>query len=77
MLGVLNKSCIYCGDNKRIGLDRLDNNKGHTKDNTVPCCYDCNCAKNINFTFDEMKILGQTIRKIKENRKIALSRPQK
>lgn len=68
MLEVMNKPCIYCGDTNKVGLDRLDNNKGHTKDNTVPCCYDCNCAKNINFSFDEMKVLGQTIRKIKQSR---------
>ena len=24
------------------GLDRLDNNKPHNRDNVVPCCWDCN-----------------------------------
>lgn len=28
------------------GLDRLDSNKGHTLDNVVPCCFECNTAKN-------------------------------
>lgn len=28
------------------GLDRVDRNKGHTKDNVVPCCLECNQAKN-------------------------------
>ncbi len=60
----------YCGDTNRIGLDRIDNSKGHTKDNTVPCCYECNCARNNNFSFEEMKILGKTIKQIKESRKI-------
>lgn len=27
------------------GLDRLDNTKGHSRDNVVPCCKDCNLAK--------------------------------
>jgi len=27
------------------GIDRLDNNKSHTKDNIVPCCKYCNFAK--------------------------------
>ena len=50
-------------------IDRIDNSKGHTKDNTVPCCYECNCARNNNFSFEEMKVLGKTIKQIKENRK--------
>ena len=69
MLEVMVKPCIYCGDTHRIGLDRIDNSKGHTKDNTVPCCYECNCARNNNFSFEEMKVLGKTIKQIKENRK--------
>lgn len=27
------------------GIDRIDSNKGHTKDNIVPCCKYCNFAK--------------------------------
>lgn len=67
---ITNKPCVYCGDTHRVGCDRIDNTKGHTKDNVVPCCYECNCAKNSNFTYDEMLLIGETIRKIKQNRKI-------
>lgn len=28
------------------GLDRVDNTQGHNKNNIVPCCRDCNIAKN-------------------------------
>lgn len=66
---ILAKNCVYCGDDKRIGCDRIDNSKGHTKDNVVPCCVECNTARNNNFTFEEMKILGETIRKIKHSRR--------
>lgn len=66
---IINKPCIYCGDTNRIGCDRIDNSKGHTIDNVVPCCYECNCARNNNFSFEEMKILGESIRKIKNARK--------
>lgn len=65
---ILSKPCIYCGDTHRIGCDRIDNSKGHTKDNVVPCCYECNCARNSNFSMEEMKIIGKAIRKVKENR---------
>ena len=68
MLEIMSKPCIYCGDINRIGCDRIDNNKGHTKDNVVPCCVDCNKARNDNFTFEEMKILGKAIREIKLSR---------
>jgi hypothetical protein len=65
---IFKKRCIYCGDDKRVGCDRIDNNRPHTKDNVVPCCIECNMARNNNFTFDEMKIIGETIRKVKEKR---------
>jgi len=65
---IMHKPCVYCGDTHRIGCDRVDNNKGHTKDNVVPCCYECNTVRNNNFTYEEMKILGKTIKEIKSNR---------
>lgn len=68
VLDLCKKPCIYCGDTKRIGLDRKDNSIGHTKDNVVPCCYDCNCARNNNFTHEEMLIIGKAIKKIKQIR---------
>ena len=51
-------------------IDRLDNSKGHTKDNVVPCCIECNTARSDNFTFEEMKVIGKSIRKIKKDRKL-------
>lgn len=66
---ILTQKCVYCGDDKRIGCDRIDNNKGHTADNVVPCCVECNTARNNYFTYEEMKMLGKVIRKIKCNRK--------
>lgn len=66
---IMTKPCYYCGDTHRIGCDRIDNSKGHTKDNVIPCCYDCNCARNNNFSVEEMKVIGKAIKQVKENRK--------
>ena len=53
---------------KKLGCDRIDNSKGHTYDNGAMLATLCNCARNNNFSFDEMKILGKTIKKIMEDR---------
>lgn len=67
---IITKCCVYCGDNKRVGCDRVDNSKGHFIDNVVPCCYDCNVARANNFSFDEMKVIGESIKKVKEARQV-------
>lgn len=62
------QNCYYCGakpNNKKShknpkycdpfiynGLDRVDNTKGHQKDNVVPCCWECNEWK-ANYTKDK------------------------
>lgn len=65
---IFSKPCIYCGDSYRVGADRLDNTKGHTKENIVPCCFECNCAKNDNFSYEEMLIIGKAIAYVKAQR---------
>jgi hypothetical protein len=62
------KGCAYCGDKENVGLDRIDNSIGHVMSNVVPCCYSCNCARNDNFSHDEMKHLGKVISEIKRKR---------
>jgi hypothetical protein len=61
---LLNKNCHYCNIEpsnlldktyyaiKYNGVDRKDNNKGYTLENSVPCCRMCNIAKNKN-TYEE------------------------
>lgn len=34
--------CYYCTKPKAMGLDRLDNDKGHESSNVVPACSSCN-----------------------------------
>jgi hypothetical protein len=66
---ILSKPCTYCGSTDFVGCDRVDNSKGHIKTNVVPCCVVCNMVKGNNFNFEEMKIIGDVIREIKEKRK--------
>lgn len=65
---IIRKPCVYCGDTRRVGADRIDSSKGHTKDNVVPCCVECNQVKGDMFSYEEMLVLGKTIREIKEKR---------
>ena len=65
---IINKKCEYCGDDKNIGCDRIDNSICHIKTNVVPCCYTCNVVRNNIFTAEEMKELGKTIAIIKSKR---------
>lgn len=61
------QKCIYCGFSS-VGLDRKDNTLGHTIENCVPACKECNIARMNNFSHKETFILGQAIRKIKLSR---------
>jgi 5-methylcytosine-specific restriction endonuclease McrA len=61
-------NCVYCGSppmgvrtHKNLngdflfnGLDRVDNSKGYTLKNVVPCCKQCNIAKR-GLTVEEFK----------------------
>ena len=58
-----NTTCHYCGDKiVGIGIDRLDNKLGYTKENTVPCCTTCNNMKYIydhDFFINHITIISQ------------------
>jgi hypothetical protein len=64
----LSKPCVYCGFDS-CGFDRKDNSLGHTNNNCVPCCIECNNGRMNNFTHEEFFIIGEAIRQIKINRK--------
>lgn len=41
-----NGNCFYCNEPVNgVGLDRVDNSIGYTKENTVNCCFMCNRMK--------------------------------
>jgi len=64
---ILGTPCFYCGY-PSTGFDRIDNQKGHTLENCLPACMECNVARMDNFTHEEMKIIGLAIKQVKDNR---------
>lgn len=58
---IINMNCHYCNAMPKIsmgyrhnGIDRVDNTKGYTSVNVVPCCKWCNQAKST-MTLEEFK----------------------
>lgn len=51
-LEIMEQDCHYCGDDYKIGIDRIDSNTGYIKNNCVPCCAMCNRMKSI-FLYDD------------------------
>lgn len=47
--------CYYCGSHLELGLDRIDNNQGHTKSNVLSCCKLCNNTKRHIFSPEDFK----------------------
>ena len=57
------KPCHYCGGEiKTIGLDRVENLKGYSLDNVVPCCFTCNTMK-MQLSLDMFLAHVETIRR--------------
>lgn len=66
----ISKGCFYCGEilnNRGTGysLDRIDNTKGYSKDNILPCCGECNRIRSDIYTVEEMKTIGKILKTIK------------
>jgi hypothetical protein len=60
------RGCDYCGEkNLRMTLDRIDNSKGHTRDNVVPACIRCNYARR-NMPYEAWLCLAGGMRQARE-----------
>lgn len=53
--------CTYCNSINNLGLDRIDNDRGHTKDNTVVCCKECNALKSNIYTKKDMLLVADLL----------------
>ena len=41
----INNGCSYCGNTHKMTIDRIDNSKGHTRNNVLPACLRCNLIR--------------------------------
>lgn len=57
-LGVKNQTGSFV---ERLGVDRLDGERGYVTSNMVPACFVCNRTKSDWYTPEEMRILGRGI----------------
>jgi hypothetical protein len=67
--------CYYCetvtfGKESGGGLDRINNDKGYTFDNVLPCCGDCNKHRHTTWTVDEAKIAIEAVLKLRQENQI-------
>lgn len=65
--------CHYCAGPLPVAgtaLDRVDNTKGYTFDNVLPCCTECNQIKSSVLDRDEMEIVGAVRRVLRKRKKL-------
>jgi hypothetical protein len=63
---VISKGCNYCGETKlQMTLDRIDNDKAHTRDNVVPACVRCNFIRKT-MPYSAWLLLVNGVKKAKE-----------
>lgn len=64
---VIGGDCHYCGISNAGGVDRKDNTRGYTDDNSVSCCWTCNRMKTdmppSEFVAQAQRIAEHTMRK--------------
>lgn len=63
---ILSKPCFYCGEKGNSGPDRVDHDKGYGPKNLVAACVSCNRVRSDVWSVEEMKIIGRTLRFLRE-----------
>jgi hypothetical protein len=65
---LISKGCEYCGvspEETKMSLDRVDNAKGHLRDNVVPSCTNCNLTRG-NMPYEAWIIVAPALRQARE-----------
>lgn len=62
------KPCTYCRSKQSgYGIDRIDNNKGYSKDNCVSCCLRCNSMKSdqsLEQWLEQMRVASRGVKRL-------------
>lgn len=69
---ILDSRCEYCGEDNwdKLGCDRIDNSKPHTTDNCICACTRCNRLRGNKFSVEDMKEIGEVIKRIERRNTI-------
>jgi hypothetical protein len=66
---LINSRCSYCHqltpESTGSGLDRVDNEKGYSVENVIPCCGMCNRLRGVNFTVEETRVMVSALLKFR------------
>lgn len=69
---LLNTPCHYDGvsllGESGVGLDRIDNNKGYTLENVLPCCGTCNKIRGATLTVHEMIEVAKLLKRLRSEK---------
>lgn len=49
------------GEYRFNGIDRKDNSKGYTSENSLPCCWECNNIKSNTLSYEEMMVVAKAL----------------
>lgn len=74
IVDLCSQPCHYCGKERCLGIDRVDNSKPYTRDNCVPCCGCCNKMKmdlELSFFLDQIKRIYNNLETIKSSTTIS------
>lgn len=69
---LISKPCFYCKDAMNTpsfgrGLDRIDNARGYSTDNVLPCCTTCNQLRSDRFTVEETVVMINALISFRSN----------
>ena len=74
VVDLCSQPCHYCGKERCLGIDRVDNSKPYTRDNCVPCCGCCNKMKmdlELSFFLDQIERIYNNLKAIKSSTTIS------